>query len=342
MATDPANDKEPADPLAPSSSSADAFAGPLAAVTLITDSLPKTEALYSGLFGLERADPEAPTDPALARQLWGLPDDFDFQEVLLRRADQPAVPCLRVLVSAQAAEPVRPAYKTTLEGGLSVGFVMHDIGRVVEQGAAAGFPTSAGVVSMDMARPDGTPYQVHECHFLAPDDVYALGVERPPDLAQIGPIAAGDAVGGPAYTGQVMNHCDATLAFYTDVLGYEVRRRMTVGGPLVEKGLGLDPDTSFEFLQVFAPGSTTAYFIVLDFADGGQPNPAIAPPHRGVVMWTVPVADVAQVAAAAPASGASVLAGPLVGQSALFGERLSVSIRTANGFIIECVQMDAA
>ncbi len=340
MATDSTADDKPADPLAPTTSGAGAFAGPLAAITLITDSLPAVEALYTGLFGLQRVSPAVATDPSLARSLWGLPDDFRFEEVLLQRADEPNVPTLRVLVSQQAASSVRPAYATTLEGGLSVGFVMRDIERVVNAGAAAGFPTSAGVVSMDMARPDGSPYQVHECHFLAPDDVYALGVERPPDLAQIGPIATGEAVGGPAYTGQVMNHCDATLAFYTDVLGYEVRRRMTVGGPLVEQGLSLDPGTSFEFLQVFAPGSTTAYFIVLDFADGGKPNPAIAPPHRGVVMWSVPVADVAQVAAAAPGAGAAVLAGPVRGGSALFGDRPSVSVRTANGFIVECVQMD--
>lgn len=327
------------DPLAPTRTDDDPAAGAIACVTLITAEPERTAAFYERLMGMERMVPDAPTDPDHARALWALPADFDYRETWYRRAGHPELPLLRVLQSSADNASLRPDYEARLEGGLSVGFAVRDIAKRVEDGADNGFPTSAGVVTMQMARPDGTPYDVSECHFLAPDDVYALGVERPPDLAQVCAIDEGAAVGGPAYTGQVINHCDDTLAFYTNVLGYEVRRRMPIGGPDVEKGLGLPPGTTFEFLQVFAPGSSAGYFIVLDFADAGLQNPNLAPPHRGVVGWTIPVRNAADVARGATDANATVIAGPAKLTSPAWGEHYAVSVRTANGFIVECVQI---
>ncbi|MDX1480370.1 MAG: VOC family protein [Woeseiaceae bacterium] len=326
------------DPIAPASSAKDAFSGPIACITLITNDAEATRRFYCELLGMQELDNSSPPETDLAARLWGLPDDYSCSEMLLGRPSTPGHPALRVLVSDHAAPSVRPDYAARLEGGLSVGFAMRDIDAVVERGARLGFRTTAGVGALDMQRADETAYQVFECHFTAPDDVYALGVQRPPDLAAIGPIADGEQVGGPAYTGQVMNHRQQTLAFYTEVLGYEVRRRMTVAGPLVEQGLGLPAGTSFEFLQVFAPGSSSGYFIVLDFGDAGLANECIAPPCRGIVLWTFPVRSADTVAAAAAPAGCEIIAGPLDCESTLFGRHRAVSVRTANGFIVECVE----
>ena len=215
---------------------------------------------------------------------------------------------------------------------------MRDLEAVVAHGAKLGFETTAGVGALDMQRADGSPYQALECHFRAPDDVYALGVSRPPDLAPVGPIEAGRTVGGPSYTGQVMNHREDTLRFYTDVLGYEIRRSMSVSGPVAEKGLSLPKGTSMDFLQLFAPGSTSGYFIVLDFADEGLPNAAVAPPHAGVVMWTFPVKSVADVADGARSAGCALVGGPSQLDTPYFGSCLSICVRTANGFLVECIE----
>ena len=328
----------PRDPLAPASD-ADGFAGPIACITLITDSLDRLQTFYGDVMEMESMDVGASSEAQRdQRRLWGLPKDFEWTETVYHRPQLPEVPLLRVLASGQAAAPVRPDLASRLEGGLSVGCAMRDLDAVVARGAELGFRTTAGVGALDMKRADGSPYQALECHFRAPDEVYALGVSRPPDLAPVGPIEPDRSVGGPSYTGQVMNHRSATLAFYTDVLGYEIRREMSVSGPVAEKGLALPPGTSMDFLQIFAPGSTSGYFIVLDFGDAGLANDAVAPPHRGVMMWTFPVDSVAYVAERSAGLGCQVVAGPLQTENPYFGLHRAVSVRTANGFLVECIE----
>ena len=327
------------DPLAPKSTLGDAFAGPVSCVTLISNDADATDRFYVDV--LEMAGEKVQgneRDRQLKRRLWGLPEGFDWQERIYWRPSLPAVARLRVLVSEQAEEPVRPDLTATLEGGLSIGFAMRDLDAVVQRGETLGFLTTAGIGALDMQRADGSPYQALECHFHAPDDVYALGVGRPADLAPVGPIEDGKTVGGPSYTGQVMNHCERTLRFYTEVLGYEVRRSMEIGGPVAEKGLGLAPGTTMQFMQVFAPGSTSGYFIVLDFGDDGQANDAVAPPHRGVIMWTIPVKNVDTVAKRCESFDCSVLGGPLRHDTPALGSATGITIRTANGFLVECVE----
>ena len=327
------------DPLAPKSGTAEGLAGPMACVTLISRFPKAVHGFYGSV--LEMAKKEVAHSAATSadqRRLWGLPDDFEWAETVYWRPRLPDVPLLRVLVSEQAGDAVRPGMAACLEGGLSVGFAMRDLEATVARGTRLGFETTAGVGALDMKRADGSPYQALECHFRAPDDVYALGVSRPPDLAPVGPIESDRAVGGPSYTGQVMNHRDRTLCFYTEVLGYEIRRSMRVSGPVAEKGLSLPPGTAMDFLQLFAPGSTSGYFIVLDFGDDGQSNAAVAPPHRGVVMWTFPVKSVADVAAGAVDTGCAIVAGPLQTENAYFGRHRAICVRTVNGFLVECIE----
>lgn len=327
------------DPLAPSSDSADSLAGPIACVTLMTHYPADTAQFYGALMEMEAQDAATPLERRDdQRRLWGLPDTFEWTETVFRRPQLPDVPLLRVLASEEAAAPVRTDMNARLEGGLSVGFAMRDLDAVVARGAELGFDTTAGVGGLDMKRVDGSTYQALECHFRAPDKVYALGVSRPPDMSPVGPIESDRSVGGPSYTGQVMNRREQTMRFYTDVLGYEVRRSMEVSGPMAEHGLGLPPGTTMQFLQVFAPGSTSGYFIVLDFGDRGLPNDAVAPPHTGVVMWTFPVSSVAEVAAAAADVGCSIVAGPLSTENPYFGRHRAISVRTANGFLVECIE----
>lgn len=327
------------DPLAPKSDGEVSQADPVACVTLITRFPEQVKEFYGAVLEMETLTAGSSQESrATQRALWGLPDDFDWEEIVFHRPGLPDVPLLRVLASEQADEPVRPDMASRLEGGLSVGFAMRDLEAVVARGEALGYATTAGVGALDMQRADGSAYQALECHFRAPDDVYALGVSRPPDLAPVGPIEADRTVGGPSYTGQVMNHREPTLRFYTDVLGYEIRRSMSVSGPVAEKGLGLPKGTSLDFLQLFSSGSTSGYFIVLDFGDDGQANNAVAPPHSGVVMWTFPVRSVDEVAAGAEQTGCSMVTEPASYETPYFGRRRSVCIRTANGFLVECIE----
>lgn len=328
------------DPLAPSGNADDAFAGPIACITVITKSEAESKRFYTNVMEMEIGDAlSTPSDMhAGQRTLWGLPNDFNWTETVFHRPALPDTTLLRMLSSDQAAAPVRDGYNVLSEGGLSVGFAMHDMAGVVEHGKTIGYDTTAGITTLDMKRMDGSPYQALECHFKAPDDIYALGVGRPRDLAPVGPIEEGKNVGGPSYAGQIMNHCDETLRFYTEVLGYEIRNRTSLPPSGPEGGLIKPPGTESDFLQVFAPGSTTGYFIVLDYGDKGLDNDRVAPPHSGVVMWTIPVKSIAQVMEKAPSTGCSVFAGPLDTETPYFGKHRAVTIQTANGFLVECIE----
>lgn len=328
------------DPLAPTGNAEDAFAGPIACVTIITKCESEAKRFYTNVMEMEIGEhlPTPSARHADQRALWGLPNDFEWAEIVFYRSMLPDTTLLRMLSSEQAGPPVRSGYNVLSEGGLSVGFAMHDMAVVVEHGKTIGYETTAGITTLDMKRTDGSPYQALECHFKAPDDIYALGVGRPRDLAPVGPIEDGKTVGGPSYAGQIMNHCEDTLRFYTEVLGYEIRNRTSLPPSGPEGGLIKPPGTESDFLQVFAPGSTTGYFIVLDYGDKGLGNDRVAPPHSGVVMWTIPVMSIAEVMKKAPSTGCSVLAGPIETENPYFGAHRAVTIRTANGFLVECIE----
>ena len=89
------------------------------------------------------------------RKLWGLPNEFDWTETILHRPALPETTLLRILASDQAGPPVRSEYNVLPEGGLSVGFAMHDMEGVVEHGKKLGYKTTAGVTTLDMKRTDG-------------------------------------------------------------------------------------------------------------------------------------------------------------------------------------------
>ena len=211
--------------------------------------------------------------------------------------------------------------------------------QCVARGEALGIGTTAGITTIEFRRPDGAPYEALETHFRAPDDVYGLGVGRPENLPPVGPIEPGRMIGGPAYSAQVVNHADDDVAFYRDLLGFEVRRDvdLTSSGPA--GGLGLQAGTVMRFLQLYAAGSETGYLVMLDFRDAGKPQAGpIRPPGRGVAMWTFPTDDLDAVLLRCRAQGVRVHGGPATLDSPLLGAHRAATLLTPHGFLVELVQ----
>ena len=228
-----------------------------------------------------------------------------------------------------------------IDGGLAIGFPVRDMEAAVANGKAKGFETTAGITRLPMPRADGSMYDALETHFKAPDDVYVLGIGRPEDLAPVGPIAEGKNIGGPAYSSQTVNNGESDIAFYRDVLGYEVRRDLKM--PVVEQLEGglidVPVGTVMRFYQLFAPGSSAGYLVFLDFEDNGLTNETKSRPlHRGLAAWTFPVADMADMLARLKDHGADIVAGPLEHDSPLFGKHRAVTVTSPNGFLIELIE----
>lgn len=318
--------------------------GSLLMVTHVTDSPLATRHFYRDMMAMAEVSDDAvsPGTQGTQRALWGLGTDTRWTEQLYERPGLPQVPRVRVLAMEPAGPEIRPGMDVLLEGGLSVGFAVRnrvEMEQCVARGDSLGIGTTAGITTIEFRRPDGSPYEALETHFKAPDEVYGLGVGRPEDLPPVGPIEAGQMIGGPAYSAQVVNHADADIAFYCDVLGLEVRRDvdLTSSGPA--GGLGLAAGTVMRFVQLYAPGTDTGYLVMLDFRDQGRPNSGpIRPPGRGVAIWTFPTHDLDAMLARSREHGVEPFGGPVTLDTAPFGRHRIATVLTPHGFLVELVE----
>ena len=324
------------DPMAARGDAAAALCGPLRQVTIATNDASRTAQFFTQAMCMRLASDAAPS-PAQAqaqRALWGLPPTAQWRELIF---DHPGVGQgyrLRVIVMGGGAL-IRPQMESRLAGGLSVGFAVSSLEQTHDRVTALGVGTTAGIVPLVMTRPDGSTYTSGEIHFRGPEDIYALAVGRPPDLAPVGPIDPVTGIGGPAYSAMVVADATREIEFYREVLGWEARRDvvLTTSGPA--GGLGLDAGTQFRFVQLFAPGATTAYIVLLDMLGAGRANP-VAPrlPNRGLALWTFPTRQLAEVERRLRAnrSGASLFAGP---QHAVDSSGRVLTALTPAGLMIE-------
>jgi catechol 2,3-dioxygenase-like lactoylglutathione lyase family enzyme len=279
---------QPLDPMAPATRPEDARVGPLRRVTIAVADAPAAAAFFAKHLHLRaRADG---------------PDGSSF---LL---DAPATPgAIEVgIVASPQGQLIRPGMDATLDGGLSIGFPVASLEGTLARVTAAGVRSTAGIVSLTMKRADGSEYTSGEIMFCGPDDVYVLVVGRPPDLAPVGPIDPATGVGGATYSALVVPDSEREIAFYTGVLGWELRRNVEVESSGPGGGLGLPAGTRFRFIQLFAPGAMRNYIVLLDLMGAGRRNP-VAPrlPNRGLVAWTFASGQFDAVAHAASRSSAA-------------------------------------
>ena len=301
------------DPMAPKSVPASALTWPLRRITLVTDDAARTAQFLTGAMLMRTISEGVPAAAQLdaCRSLWALRDRPPWREVLCGAG---AAGCIVRIVEMQGGAVIRPNLESRLSGGLSIGFPVADLQQTLERMGAIGIGTTAGIVSLEMKRPDGTSYVSGEIHFRGPEDIYILAVGRPPDLAPVGPIDPATGIGGPAYSAMVVADSIREIAFYTEVLGWEARRNVELVSSGPAGGLGLAANTPFRFVQLFSPGAVTGYVVLLDMLAESRPNP-VSPrfPNRGLMTWTFPTRNFDEVArrVAAGAGGAQRLCAPL-------------------------------
>lgn len=330
------------DPLAARGDAATAAVSGLFAITHVTAEPDACAWFYRDLMGMSEvaghADGRSRDDRAA---LLGLPPGAEWTERVYARKGAPDAPFVCVIAIDPPAAEIRPQMAALRDGSLSVGFALRDMEAGVARGQQLGIATTRGIVSLPFQRRDGSTYLAHETHFRAPDGVYGLGVGRPDDLVPVAPIAPGSNVGGPAYSAQVANHGERVWGFYRDVLGFEIRRDVDLpyGEAMDGALIGVRPGTVMRFLQLFAPGTETAYLVFLDFRDAGLP--ALVPPrppHRGVAAWTFRVDDLDATLERARRAGAPLACAARDTDHPLCGQARAASVLAPNGFLVELVQ----
>jgi catechol 2,3-dioxygenase-like lactoylglutathione lyase family enzyme len=276
------------DPMAPRADSAPTLCGPLACVTLLTDDAASTTRYLEQAMRMRllRDDSPPAVEAQISRNLWHLPATARWRELWFAATSGGGEVTVRAIVMP-GGRLIRPNMESRLNGGLSIGFPVRSLEQTLARVTALGVESTAGIVPLTITRPDGSSYVSGEILFRGPEQIYLLVVGRPADMAPVGPIAADSDIGGPAYSAIVVPDATREIAFYRHVLGWEVRQDivLTTSGPA--GGLGLEAGTRFRFVQLFAPGATSAYICLLDMLEASRRNP-VEPrlPNRGLVLWS--------------------------------------------------------
>lgn len=326
------------DPLTPKSNASDALVSPLAGVTIGTSDLAATEAFYGTAMGMRCTRAELLDAAARAfRARYAMAPGARVDMTTCRR-DDPGVAAVRAVLLPTTTPVARPGYDARLTGPLSLGFPSANNAALDRRVTALGVTSTAGLTSMTLPRGDGTNYSVGEVHYRAPDNVYALGIDRG-TMAAVGTIDSRIGVGGPAYAGLVVGDTAKAAVLFGDVLGFEKRRatQFTSSGPT--GGLGLPTGTRFDFQQWFAPGATSGYLIVMRMVDNARPSLGRhGLTARGIASWQFTTRNFDTVVARARTAKVTIVGAPAPSPWPDEGGRRSVVFATDDGFRVEVVE----
>jgi catechol 2,3-dioxygenase-like lactoylglutathione lyase family enzyme len=332
----------PIDPMQPKAVSHPVRCQGLAAVTLASADLLATRRFYQGALGMI-ADCAVVTDQAALdlRAHWGLGGSGPVELMTFTRPGLAGALRLRV-VHVEASVPVaRPGLDCRYDGALGVGFPVRGLARRHQIVEAMGFSSTAGVTYMPFPRPDGTMYNIGETHWIAPDEVMVLGVDRA-DMQPVGPIDSALDLGGPSYSSMLVSDAARAAEFFDGVLGLELRREFTFESEGPSGGMGLPAGTHVHFQQWFSPGTTTGYLVIMQLKQNALRAPApLGLQRRGLGLWTFTSQKLDEIALRAEQAGSAVsriVSAPrpltLPGEGAL----TAMVLTTPDGFPIEILQ----
>jgi len=322
----------------PQSSPDDAVVGPLHTVTYITADKQAVHVLLGDGYGMTASEWFAPSDDERheLNAYLGFAAADTWEACVYSMPGEGANVRIRVF-SVSANHPlVRPAYDGLYQGGATISCPMTDMRAHEKHVAGLGIQSTIGVKEMEFTSPTGETYISAEIVYMAPDNVYLMGVTRPSVFVPTGPIDPDTGIGGPAYSARCVAQCDATVRFLADVLGYETRRdvELVVGE---RSAIRLPEGTKERFIQAFAPGSQTGYVVLMDHGSVTKRSDAesLGPPSRGIGIWSFPTRNLDDVQARAEHLGCHVRSSPGSTRSPLLGPGRSLMIEDPDGFPIE-------
>jgi catechol 2,3-dioxygenase-like lactoylglutathione lyase family enzyme len=327
------------DPLEAKSSPDSALCEQLHTVTLCTSDLENTRLFYEKGMGMTLNGPIKVSKKVkkMQRKLWDVPKDIDWQLYILSRPAVPKLIQIRLLVLNKKTPYIHESYDSRELGSFSIGFPNAMEEKLDAKLHDMGFKSMAPLQAALLQRPDGSKYRYMETIYQAPDFVHCVGIERGDGMTQLSPEDPVTKLGGPGYSAQVISgESDKNLAFYTDVLGLELRSdRQWKSGK--GSALGIEEGIPFRFSLVYAKGANFGHCLFLDFKEGRPIPLKVAPkvPNRGLGMWTFPTKNIAKVYQNALAKGTTVVLPPTALKTPELGKAKVMTLLAPNGFLIE-------
>ena len=317
----------------------EALVGPLNTITYITsDETTAYELLTEGM-RLEASEWFIPSEVEKSDLdcYFGFESSDQWKARCFSRFDDGANIQVRLIVVDDDKPQIRPAVDGTYLGGLSIGFPTKNSDSLEARMRSLGFPSVVGVKRLEFSNAAGETYVSEEVHFTGPENIYILAVRRPDVFVPVGPLNAAAEIGAPAYSALCAADCDAAVAFYRDVLGYEIRRDMTmeVGD---KSGLKLRQGSSERFVQAFAPGSNSGYLVLLNHGEDAKSvgeDMVFGPPNRGLSMWSFPTQNIVEVYNRAMQAGIKIRRPLSSIKSPFLPDTDTVILEDPNGFPVE-------
>jgi len=278
----------------PSSSPQDAQVGPLHTVTLITADKIGVQRMFTEGLDLEMTPWVSPTkeESLMLNPYFGFDEHKLIEYCCFFRAGEYRNIQVRVLLVSEDIPMVRPEVDGRYLGGTTIGFPMSEFVDREQKMAGLGMRSTVGEKRLEFTGAGGETYVSSEIHFVGVENVFMLGVKRPESFVQVGPIDPDTDIGAAAYSARCVQNLDSVKDFFSEVLGYEIRRDLAMEiGP--KSGLRMQEGIPERFVQAFAPGAATGYAVFLEHGGQGIQNidSSVAPPNRGLVMWSFGTKD---------------------------------------------------
>lgn len=327
----------PEDIFVPKSKPEDALVQQLHTVTFVTSDKAATQRAFLDGYGLDWTGWQSPEAESRAR----LNDYFGFtgdawEMASFHKTGIAANIAVRVIYTPDPAPQVRGRYDGLIDGGATISFPKEDLRAHEKIMKRCGFTSTMGVKELDFQSPTGEVYTSAEIIYYAMENCYLLAVKRPEIFVPVGPIEPGTGLSAPAYSARCISNADAILDFMREVLGFEVRRDVIF--PIGDTSAMLLPEGANErFIQVFAPGSSTGYMVLMDHFEDSEPPSTdnIGTPSRGIVMWSYKTKDLDAVHTRALTHGANILQPPGVYDSPYLELPRSMILKDPGGFALE-------
>ncbi|NDA60896.1 MAG: hypothetical protein EBX50_02530 [Chitinophagia bacterium] len=325
----------------PTTSVTEAICGPLQIITLCTHQPDSLERFLTQGMGLRKRGPISYSSKEIQQlsRFWHIPDNMAFQIFYYDRPAALGTILLRVLSFERPIPETRSSYGPKESGPFTIGFPNNQQEKLHEHLLKMGYTTLAPLQASWLSKPDGSQYKYLETIYKGPEWLHAVGIERGNGMPPLSNIDTATQMGGPGYSAMnVTGTSDTMLAFFTQVLGYELRRDQvwkTGNG----SALGLPAGLPFRFSIAYAKGSTSGHLLFLDFL---QTNPAAGPnpphlPNKGIGMYSFYTNKLEDVLHRAKYFGATLLTDSVTLTEPLLGKSNRILLLAPNQVYIEII-----
>ncbi len=318
-----------------------ALCGSLHTITLATNSLDSARLFYVDALGMTLEGPfKIPNEVKdLQRKFWNIPDEIDWDTYRLHRPSVSGLIQIRLMVLDQITPLIHKGWNPRELGPFTIGFPNLNQVALDNRLNSHGFSSRAPLQEGRIPRPDGTSYRYIETVYKAPDFVHAVGIERKDGMPQLAPVDSLTELGGPGYSGMILEDSDTFLKFLTEVMDLELRSdRHWKTSP--GSALGVEEGIPFRFSLVYAKGQNHGHLLFMDYEDDQFVSLEVEPkiPNRGLGMWTFQTSNIDELKSRLENFGSPILYGPTSYEDPILGKKQVMTFLAPNGFLMEVFQ----